>query len=156
MDDLQLKTLIKQLSLTYFHQPYLGKAAFNNRLRTTGGRYLPGHRKIEINPKYLIELGMDELIGIIKHELCHYHLHITGENYRDRDASFQRFLKQVGAPKHCQPLPSVQKKPKIYYSCTQCGQHYIRKKKIDLKRYRCGACRGKLKQLNKKESPMEA
>ena len=28
---------------------------------------------------------MEELIGIIKHELCHYHLHLEGKGYQHRD-----------------------------------------------------------------------
>ena len=47
---------------------------------------------IEINPLVLEVHGMEELIGVIKHELCHYHLHIEGKGYRHRDADFKNLL----------------------------------------------------------------
>ena len=39
---------------------------------------------------------MEELIGIIKHELCHYHLHLEGKGYQHRDKDFKELLKKVG------------------------------------------------------------
>lgn len=33
---------------------------------------------------------------IIKHELCHYHLHLRGMGYKHRDADFKTLLAQVG------------------------------------------------------------
>ena len=47
----------------------------------------------EINPLVVEVYGMEELIGVIKHELCHYHLHIEGKGYRHRDADFKNLLK---------------------------------------------------------------
>ena len=61
---------------------------------------------IEINKKYLDELGIEELIGIIKHELCHYHLHIEGKGYQHRDRDFKQLLQKVDAPRFCSPLPA--------------------------------------------------
>ena len=39
------------------------------------------------------------------------------------------------------PLPDVQS---YRYHCLTCGQIYLRRRRIDLKKYRCGKCRGKL------------
>src|SRR5690625_5779111 len=75
-----LFNLINELSLRYFDKPFKHEATFNYRLRTTGGRYIPTKKVIEINPKYMVELE-EEFIGIIKHELCHYHLHIRSEEH---------------------------------------------------------------------------
>ena len=38
---------------------------------------------------------MDELISIIKHELCHYHLHQEGKGYKHRDQDFKDLLKKL-------------------------------------------------------------
>ena len=35
----ELQTLVEETSLEYFRQPFNHQATFNNRLRTTGGRY---------------------------------------------------------------------------------------------------------------------
>lgn len=144
MEQIELERLINELSLTYFDKPYIDKVSFNKRLRTTGGRYIPTKRLIELNPKYLAELGLDEFCGIIKHELCHYHLHIEGKGYKHGDIEFKRLLAHTGSPRHCQPLPTMNKEPMHVYACIACEQRYPRKRVLNVKKYRCGKCRGKL------------
>ncbi|WP_407644126.1 SprT family protein [Filobacillus milosensis] len=145
MDNLELQKLIKQISLQYFYKPFVGEARFNSRLRTTGGRYIPSTSVIEINPKYLTELGEQELIGIIKHELCHYHLHIKGKPYHHRSKEFRHLLKITGSPRFCKILPSEEQKRTIIYKCQKCGMEYNRKRNVNVQKYRCGKCKGKLK-----------
>jgi SprT-like protein len=140
----QLKELVHQLSVTYFNKPFIDEVSFNNRLKTTGGRYLPSKRKIELNPKYLEELGEEEFIGIIKHELCHYHLHIEGKGYMHRDPEFKALLAKTGSPRHCNPLPSMKVAYTYQFECTKCHWLYKRKRKINMNKYRCGKCGGKL------------
>ncbi|SEN81853.1 SprT-like protein [Amphibacillus marinus] len=146
MTDKELTRLVAQLSLQYFHKPFADQACFNSRLRTTGGRYLLHNRRIEINPKYYKEIGRDELIAIIKHELCHYHLHIEGKGYRHGDEDFKQLLKQTGSPRHCKTLPSYQEQERAHhhYQCLACKQNYTRKKRMDVARYRCGRCNGRI------------
>lgn len=114
MTDQELQLLVEELSNTHFKIPFMHKASFNPRLRTTGGRYLLNSHNIEINRKYLDELGMEELIGIIKHELCHYHLHINKKGYQHKDADFKNLLRKVGGPVFV--LPCRRKKRKTNQS----------------------------------------
>jgi SprT-like protein len=148
MKESELQKLVEDLSITYFNKPFRHRALFNPRLRTTGGRYLLHSHNIEINKKYYEQLGEEELIGIIKHELCHYHLHLEGKGYRHRDRDFRNLLKEVGAPRFCSPLPEHRKRRKsgklIIYSCTSCNQIYKRRRTVDTTKYVCGKCRGKL------------
>lgn len=150
MTDNDLQKLVENISLKYFDRPFRHRAIFNNRLRTTGGRYLLQSHHIEINPKYLTECGMEELIGIIKHELCHYHLHIENKGYQHKDCDFKQLMKETGAPRHCQMLPSERHRKKrqsvkrYLYTCLSCGLNYERKRRINPARYRCGKCGGKL------------
>ncbi|MCJ7842206.1 SprT family protein [Lederbergia sp. NSJ-179] len=148
MTNEELQSLVKQISEQHFKKPFLHHAIFNGRLRTTGGRYLLSSHNIEINRKYLEEHGFSELEGIIKHELCHYHLHIEGKGYQHRDQDFKKLMKQVGAPRHCTPLQKVKKSSgKIYiYQCQDCAQIYERKRRVNTDRFVCGKCKGKLKQ----------
>lgn len=101
-----------------------------------------------MNKKYLDQLGIDELIGIIKHELCHYHLHLEGKGYKHRDNDFKKLLRTVEAPRYCSSLPEALEKRKrrtvLTYICSDCRIVYKRKKRIDTKRYVCGTCNGKL------------
>ncbi|MFS0656900.1 SprT family protein [Bacillus sp. 179-C3.3 HS] len=149
MNQEQLQQLTEQISQQFFKKPFRHKAVFNDRLKTTGGRYLLHTHHIELNRRSFVEHGKDELIGIIKHELCHYHLHLEGKGYQHRDRDFRELLQQVGAPRFCTPLKTVQHRKKTvklhYYICTGCGKHYTRKRRFDTSRYVCGICRGKLK-----------
>lgn len=146
MDQTKLQYLVEQLSIQYFNKKFNHKASFNLRLRTTGGRYLLGTHNIELNKKYLDEQGIEALIGIIKHELCHYHLHLEGKGYKHRDKAFKELLEKVDAPRFCTPLKNTAKSKvyKYFYQCKGCGLKYKRKRRMNLKRYVCGRCRGGL------------
>ena len=157
MEEIQLQRLVEKLSIDFFGKPFKHKASFNPRLRSTGGRYLLGTHNIEINKKYLDLLGENEMIGIIKHELCHYHLHLEGRGYQHRDQDFKSLLKKVGAPRFCSQLPGDNKKRTVkkivIYRCSKCHLTYQRKRNIDTSKYVCGKCRGKLIKL--KDIPVE-
>lgn len=148
-DDLQI--LVEEISKKLFHLPFQHKATYNNKLRTTGGRYILRTNNIEINPKYLNELGVEEVVGIIKHELCHYHLHLQGKGYKHRDLEFKHLLKTVDAPRYCSPLTSTTQKRRSgsyrIYECSKCKQEYRRKKRVNTEKYVCGNCKGKLKEV---------
>ncbi|MEC1262108.1 SprT family protein [Bacillus swezeyi] len=151
MDDQQLQQLTEEISLTYFKKPFRHRAYFNSRLKTTGGRYLLHSHDIELNKKYLAEHGQKELEGIIKHELCHYHLHLEGKGYKHRDRDFRMLLNEVGAPRFCTPLSAKKQTRKTRtYQCGSCGQIFLRKRAMDTNRYVCGKCGGKIKEMTKK------
>src|SRR3954470_8114675 len=101
MEQKELQTLVEKISLEFFGKTFRHMALFNLRLRSTGGRYLLGTHNIEINKKYLEQLGEKELLGIVKHELCHYHLHLEGKGYQHKDLEFKALMKKVGAPRFC-------------------------------------------------------
>ncbi|WP_284141788.1 MULTISPECIES: SprT family protein [unclassified Virgibacillus] len=144
LNEKELHDLVHRISITYFQKPFQDKVRFNPRLRTTGGRYIPTKRLIELNPKYVEEMGEEELIGIIKHELCHYHLHIEGKGYQHRDQDFKILLKKTGSPRHCKPLPSQKERFNHIYQCCNCHLIYKRVRMVNVSKYRCGKCRGKL------------
>lgn len=151
MDDSQLQQLVEQLSEQHFQMPFQHKAYFNTRLRTTGGRYMLGTHNIEINKRYYEHFGMNELNGIILHELCHYHLHLQGKGYKHRDQDFRTLLKRVGAPRFCSTIEKEEKKisPLYNYKCTDCGQLYRRKRRINVKSYCCSKCQGAIQYVKK-------
>ena len=147
MDDQTLQKWVERVSLDAFGLPFRHKAVFNSRLRTTGGRYFTKSHHIEISPHQLAVHGLEETEAIIKHELCHYHLHLQGRGYQHRDADFKALLAKVGATRHCRPLPGAARRLPVRYLliCRDCGQSYPRKRKTDPRKYACGKCRGKLK-----------
>ncbi|WP_108671732.1 SprT family protein [Peribacillus acanthi] len=150
MDNHQLQRMTEEISITLFHKPFQHAIYFNARLKTTGGRYLLQSHNIEINERYYKEYGVNEIVGIIKHELCHYHLHLEGRGYQHKDRDFKELMKQVGAPRFCTPLKSYRKQSKspqkLYlYECSNCAQKYRRKKRVNIDKYVCGKCKGRLK-----------
>ncbi|MFC6275412.1 SprT family protein [Levilactobacillus tangyuanensis] len=146
MTDAELQRLVETISQNSFGRPFRHHATFNRRLRTTGGRYRLGDHNLEINPRMLSEHGETVLVGVIKHELCHYHLHLNGQSGQHRTAAFKTLLAQVGglryAPAPARPAPQPRKWQ--CYECTQCGQRYYRARRINLKKMVCGRCRGQL------------
>jgi SprT-like protein len=148
LDNKKLQELVEEISMRFFQKPFKHQAFFNPRLRSTGGRYLLGNHNIEVNRKYYELFGEEELVGIIKHELCHYHLHLEGKGYHHRDSDFRFLLKQVAAPRFCKTLPGLKKKNPlrkiVVYACQDCSQIYKRKRAINTTKYVCGKCRGKL------------
>lgn len=140
MNEHELQQLTQEISRTSFHREFTHKITYNKRLRSSGGRYLLKTGNIEINPLVEQELGQEALIGVIKHELCHYHLHQTGGGYRHRDADFKRLLHQVGGSRFVERM----KEPNFIYECTACHHRYPRMRKMNTNRYVCGKCRGKL------------
>ncbi|MEZ7775897.1 SprT family protein [Granulicatella sp. 20925_1_45] len=140
MNEHELQQLTQEISRSSFHREFTHKITYNRRLRSSGGRYLLKTGNIEINPLVEQELGLEALIGVIKHELCHYHLHQTGGGYRHRDADFKRLLHQVGGSRFVERM----KEPNFIYECTACHHRYPRMRKMNTNRYVCGKCRGKL------------
>ncbi len=148
MTDEQAQKLVEELSFKYFHRPFLHRAYFNSRLKTTGGRYMLQSHDIQLNKTMYEYFGIEELRGIILHELCHYHLHLLGKGYKHRDSDFRELLLKVGAPRFCSLIENteeeVKKKTIHYYKCMDCGQLYKRKKRMDTKKYCCSICKGKI------------
>ncbi|PTQ85182.1 SprT-like protein [Trichococcus patagoniensis] len=149
MNEQELQQLVEHISITIFRKPFRHRASFNRRLRTTGGRYHLNSHNLDFNPLVLEVHGLEELEKVVKHELCHYHLHLEGRGYRHRDADFRNLLKASGGSrfvKDLRPAPAeeIAAAPKWLYSCSACGQNYPRKRRIDVKKYVCGKCKGKL------------
>ncbi len=140
MNEHELQQLTQEISRSSFHREFTHKITYNKRLRSSGGRYLLKTGNIEINPLVEQELGLEALVGVIKHELCHYHLHQTGGGYRHRDADFKRLLHQVGGSRFVERM----KEPAFLYECVDCHHRYPRMRKMNTNRYVCGKCRGKL------------
>lgn len=148
MDDSQLQQWVERISLQYFGRPFLHTATYNSRLKATGGRYFTGSHNIEISPHQLTTFGEVETEKIIKHELCHYHLHLLGRGYKHRDTDFKQLLAQVGGSRYCNTLPERSNRDGSSYKflliCKECEQKYYRKRRVNIAKYRCGKCTGKL------------
>lgn len=144
MTNQELQALVEKVSLNFFEKPFLHQATFNSRLKTTGGRYHLQSGNLDFNPLVLSLHGEEELIGVIKHELCHYHLHLSKQGYQHKDHDFKMLLKAVGGSRFVKPLK--QDTARHQYTCIECQQVIVRKRRVNTKRYIC-RCGGQLKHL---------
>lgn len=149
MQDTELQALIEEVSIKVFKKPFRHEGIHNNRLRTTGGRYMLRDHSIQINPLVFKLHGMEELIGVIKHELCHYHLHLEGKGYQHRDQDFKKLLKETKSPRYCLPLAEGNNKATVIhkYQCQSCHLVYQRKRRMNVAKYRCGKCAGQINKI---------
>ncbi|REH96679.1 SprT family protein [Staphylococcus felis] len=147
MNNQKLQALAEQIAITDFNDVFQHKIYFNHRLRSTGGRYLLQTHHIEINPKQYEYFGFDAVVDIIKHELCHYFLHLNGKGYQHRDQDFKRLSQKVGAPRFCKPIQPYEERVQYHYKCQNCKQDYFRIRKVNLNIMRCGKCKGQLKRI---------
>ncbi|GAB6093493.1 SprT family protein [Furfurilactobacillus curtus] len=143
-----LQALVEEISLQDFGRPFKHQAIFNARLRSTGGRYHLVDHHIDINPRMINDFDRETLIGVIRHELVHYHLALAGLPYQHRSHEFKQLLAQVGGSRYA-PTPKQSVKSKhsgrqYYYHCQKCGRQFIRHRRVNLERYACGYCGGRL------------
>lgn len=145
MTDKQLQQLTQRLSLQYFHRPFLHQIYFNRRLKTTGGRYHLGDHHIDINPLMLEEFNQDNLIKVILHELCHYHLHLLGRGYQHRDRDFKELLAKVGGSRFAPPTSKARRRFRYVYQCQGCGAYLYRIRRFNVQRFHCARCGGRFR-----------
>ncbi|MCV6650066.1 SprT family protein [Enterococcus faecium] len=145
----ELQQLVEEISLKSFQLPFKHQAMFNPRLRTTGGRYHLNDHHLDFNAKLFEESDEETIAGIIKHELCHYHLHLAGRGYQHKDMDFKYLLKKIGGLRYAPALTKKQIKME-YYRCQDCSATICRKRRIDVRKYRCGRCHGEIKWIETK------
>ncbi|HEC2144966.1 TPA: SprT family protein [Staphylococcus delphini] len=145
MNNESLQQLTEQLAIEHFGIPFKHHIYFNRCLRTTGGRYMLTSHDIEINPKQYEHFGEQALVDIIKHELCHYFLHLSGRGHQHKDRDFKVLAEKVGAPRFCQPTESYASRANYEYECQSCHISYVRIRKVNVVKMRCGRCGGRLK-----------
>jgi transcriptional accessory protein Tex/SPT6 len=69
MNQKELQHYVEKVSLEYFGQPFLHVATWNNRLRTTGGRYHTQSHDLDFNKKVWETFGEETFLGIVKHNV---------------------------------------------------------------------------------------
>lgn len=144
MDEKELQSIVEQISLDYFKKTFTHNATFNPRLRTTGGRYHLNTHDLDFNPKVFETFDKTIYEGIIKHELCHYHLHLAGKGYRHGDQDFKELMNRVGGLRF---TPSLEAEEvhilRWEYECIGCENKIYRKRRFNLRKYVCYLCKNK-------------
>ena len=146
MKQYELQAFVQSISNTHFNKPFKHLAIFNQRLRTTGGRYHLETHDLDFNPKILELFGKEVFTGIVKHELCHYHLHLEGKGYKHADAEFKELLRNVQGLRYTPSIESQQETViRWVYTCQECSTHVYRKRRFNVRKFVCAQCKGILK-----------
>ena len=154
MEQKALQKLVEEVSIDFFELPFRHQATFNARLKTTGGRYFLQSHHLDFNPQVLEKFGMETLIGVIKHELCHYHLHLAGKGHQHKDRAFKALLKKVGGLRYVPSMKEAGADEWIQlwkYQCQKCGTNVRRKRRFNTNKYVCSNCKGAFKLLGREE-----
>lgn len=150
METSELQKLVEAVSMNHFDRPFKHQAAFNKRLRTTGGRYHMGSHDLDFNPHVLDKAGLETFIGVVKHELCHYHLHLSGEGYRHKDQAFKNLLKQVDGLRYTPSLKDPDEPKKFWqYRCRKCGSVAHRQRRFNTSKFVCAKCKGRFEMIGR-------
>lgn len=144
MEERKLQELVERISIDYFNKPFQHRAYFNKPLRTTGGRYHLKTHNLDFNPKVFEQFNQEIIEGIIKHELCHYHLHIEGRGYKHSDQDFKQLMAEVNGLRF---TPSIERKQDYIsrweYECSGCNSTIFRKRRFNVEKYICSSCKNK-------------
>lgn len=146
MIDNELQNLVEKISLDNFDRPFQHHATFNYHLRTTGGRYLLKTHDLEFNPKMAT---LEDFNKIIKHELVHYHLHLSHQGYQHKDSDFKQLLVRVGGMRYAPDIGGRQSSNYQWLYRCENGHNIIRKRRFQTERYRCGRCQARIKFIGK-------
>lgn len=147
---MDLTKYVQQVSREDFGREFRHTAHWNNRLRTTGGRFFTRDGHLDFNPKLYEEYGIDIFRKIVRHELCHYHLYYQNKGYKHGDRDFKGLLQAVDGLRYAPSRKSTS--IAHLYRCKSCNQEFVRRRRIDLKKYRCEWCRSPLQQIEKSEN----
>jgi len=157
METRELQKLVEAVSLNHFDRPFRHQALFNNRLRTTGGRYHLGSHDLDFNPHVLEKAGLETFIGVVKHELCHYHLHLRGEGFQHKDKAFKDLLKKVEGLRYTPSLKESDEPKKYWqYQCRKCGSITQRQRRFNTAKFVCAKCKGRFELIGKAETQKTA
>ncbi|WEV60892.1 SprT family protein [Streptococcaceae bacterium ESL0729] len=144
-ENFDLKAYVKKVSLEDFAREFIHDVSWNNRLKTTGGRFFTSDCHLDFSPSIYEALDLSTFRKIVRHELVHYHLFIAGRGYRHRDYDFKKLLKEVDGLRF---TPRIAKdKDYYFYLCKDCQKKYRRQRRVNTSKYVCGHCLGKLQEL---------
>ena len=144
-EECSLIALFLQINIDHFESvltpPLL---VWNSRLRSSAGRFSPGHEslfsserpKIEVASYLLEEKDADELVwDTLAHEMIHYWLWFLGRPY-GHTKEFLIKMREMGVSRY-NPVPR-RTQAKYLYRCPHCRMEYPFRKRV--RERACGEC----------------
>jgi SprT-like protein len=140
--------LANKLSLHFWNHPCTIPVVWNGRLTSSMGRFIFSIKgkiripvKIELSKHAAQFINRDIFIGVMLHELCHYHLCRLGQPFDDHHPVFEKELARVGAIS----TNTVQIPQKAFQLlCSKCNKSIGVRKRINTKNYRSACCKEKI------------
>ena len=152
MTDAEVQAETARISREFFNRPFTDQAFFNGRLRTTGGRFNLKTHNIDYNPRMFAQVDAQTRAGIIKHELCHYHLYLQERGYQHGDRDFKELLARVGGSHYAPRIQQPNGQHYWVYACVDCGQQILRKRRFNTRRYVCARCGGHIRLVGEQQT----
>lgn len=137
---MNLTKLFSEINLLHFEGALaVPTLKWNNRLKSSAGRFFPGSRKwLKLQPpkieiaQYLLDHENSEHLvrDTLAHEMIHYWLWVKRRPY-GHTSEFYKKMNEMGVSRYNQ----VPKKdpPKYRYSCLHCNEQFLRVRKIKRK-----------------------
>ncbi|MGK7913074.1 MAG: SprT family zinc-dependent metalloprotease [Synechococcus sp.] len=160
-----LEALFTQLNRELFdHQIPVIPVAWSKRMTRAAGlfwwkQHLDGKKPefeygIRLSLPLLQQRPHADLLATLAHEMIHAWVslyledlrHGHGTLFQTKMAEVNRIQSEFEVTQHHSFTEEVQRHTKYRWDCSQCGAIYRRQRNsIDVKRHRCGKCRGQLK-----------
>ncbi|WP_017326064.1 SprT-like domain-containing protein [Synechococcus sp. PCC 7336] len=156
-----LERLFQQMNSHYFNDEIPSiPVVWSKRMTRSAGIFWWRQRGLEFESGIRLSLPLlgdrplRDLEATLAHEMIHawvgLHLqelrHGHGVLFCNKMAEINRATDRFRVTQHHSFMAEVQKYAKCRWDCIECGKVYRRQRNtIDLKRHRCGKCRGQLK-----------
>jgi SprT-like protein len=160
LNQFEVRTMCKDLMKKLWDEEFDLPIELSGRMSRTFGYFQYGRRKIMFGEKagtYELIANLlkfsKELVGgaynietiesVIKHELCHYHMFMTGSNWHDGDYLFEKELIKIGASSTRTLKGAGEKHKSVCGKCgkiTGTGKESTVKRRVNSGRYRSRCC----------------
>lgn len=95
-------------------------------------------KEIAMSATFIENNSTDVVLDVLYHECVHYALFVKGLPYRDKDDFFKSTVDRLGIAR----TRHYEYKGKVHvYQCEQCQGVIQRRRRFNVKNYRCGECR---------------
>ncbi len=134
---LDLAQIFQEVNLVHF-EGFLDPPTFawNSRLRSSAGRFIPGRRQffhqapptIEVATYLQHEAGAEALVrDTMAHEMIHYWLWVRKKPY-GHTAEFLKKMREMGTTRY-NPVPKL-RTPKYIYRCPVCAREFPARRRL--------------------------
>ena len=130
----QLNEMANVIYQDYFGEPYSGKVVWSKQMKRIAGNCRSDGR-IALNFHYYERYGEEEILKVLRHELCHHFCFDKIGHHTHSTPLFVDSLEKVGGDQKGKPMPITG----YIHECPGCKKRWTFRKKMDRK-LSCETC----------------